>query len=129
MGKSQPATTVWAPGKYFLCTAPQEATLEQLVFVAKMRWRIKRDYQDLKQDFGRGHYEGRGWRGFHHATLSIAAYGFLMAQRHVPNLITTLRILLSIELARALGHCPHCGLVSQRRIYGTAKLATPWESG
>ena len=47
-----------------------------------MRWRIERDYQDLKQDFGLGHYEGRGWRGFHHhATLSIAAYGFLMAER------------------------------------------------
>jgi SRSO17 transposase len=47
-----------------------------------MRWRIERDYQDLKQEFGLGHYEGRGWRGFHHhASLSIAAYGFLMAQR------------------------------------------------
>lgn len=70
------------PAKYFLCTAPQEATLEQMVFVTKMRWRIERDYQDLKQEFGLGHYEGRGWRGFHHhATLSIAAYGFLMAQR------------------------------------------------
>ncbi len=47
-----------------------------------MRWRIERDYQDLKQDLGLGHYEGRGWRGFHHhATLSIAAYGFLMAER------------------------------------------------
>src|SRR5471032_3202379 len=58
------------------------ATLEQLVFVTKMRWRIERDCQDLKQEFGLGHYEGRGWRGFHHhATLSIAAYGFLMAQR------------------------------------------------
>ena len=70
------------PAKYFLCTAPQEATLEQMVFVTKMRWRIERDYQDLKQEFGLGHYEGRGRRGFHHhATLSIAAYGFLMAQR------------------------------------------------
>jgi SRSO17 transposase len=70
------------PAKYFLSTAPNEATLEQLVFVAKMRWRIERDYQDLKQAFGLGHYEGRGWRGFHHhATLSIAAYGFLMAHR------------------------------------------------
>ena len=53
-----------------------------MVFVAKMRWRIERDYQDLKQEFGLGHYEGRGWRGFHHhASLSIAAYGFLMAER------------------------------------------------
>ena len=70
------------PIKYFLTTAPSEATLEQMVFVTKMRWRIERDYQDLKQDFGLGHYEGRNWRGFHHhATLSIAAYGFLMAQR------------------------------------------------
>jgi SRSO17 transposase len=70
------------PLKYFLSTAPETATLEQLVFVTKMRWRIERDYQDLKQEFGLGHYEGRGWRGFHHhASLSIAAYGFLMAQR------------------------------------------------
>jgi len=70
------------PAKYFFTTAPEEATLEQMVFVTKMRWRIERDYQDLKQEFGLGHYEGRGWRGFHHhATLSIAAYGFLMAQR------------------------------------------------
>ena len=53
-----------------------------MVFEAKMRWRIERDYQDLKQDLGLGHYEGRGWRGFHHhASLSIAAYGFLLAQR------------------------------------------------
>ena len=70
------------PIKYFHTTAPSDATLEQMVFVTKVRWRIERDYQDLKQDFGLGHYEGRGWRGFHHhATLSIAAYGFLMAQR------------------------------------------------
>jgi len=47
-----------------------------------MRWRIERDYQDLKQDLGLGHYVGRGWRGFHHhASLSIAAYGLLMAQQ------------------------------------------------
>jgi len=53
-----------------------------LVRVAKMRWRIERDYQELKQEFGLSHYEGRGWRGFHHhATLCIAAYGFLLADR------------------------------------------------
>jgi len=70
------------PTKYFLSTAPTEATLEQLVFVTKMRWRIERDYQELKQEFGLSHYEGRGWQGFHHhATLCIAAYAFLVAQR------------------------------------------------
>lgn len=70
------------PIKYFLSTAPDDATPEQLVFVTKMRWRIERDYQELKQEFGLAHYEGRGWQGFHHhASLCIAAYGFLVAQR------------------------------------------------
>ena len=70
------------PEKYYLSTLPETAALSDLVRAAHMRWRIERDYQDLKQDLGLGHYEGRGWRGFHHhATLSIAAYGFLMAQR------------------------------------------------
>ena len=70
------------PEKYSLSTLPETTALDDLVHAAHMRWRIERDYQDLKQDLGLGHYEGRGWRGFHHhATLSIAAYGFLMAQR------------------------------------------------
>lgn len=70
------------PEKYYLSTLPDTTALNELVRVAHMRWRIERDYQDLKQDLGLGHYEGRGWRGFHHhASLSIAAYGFLMAQR------------------------------------------------
>ena len=54
----------------------------RLVDLAKLRWRIERDYQELKQEVGLGHYEGRGWRGFHHhATLCIAAYGFLIAEQ------------------------------------------------
>jgi SRSO17 transposase len=70
------------PRKYILSTLPEDTPINELVSVAYQRWRIERDYQDLKQDFGLGHYEGRGWRGFHHhATLSIAAYGFLMAER------------------------------------------------
>jgi len=70
------------PTKYFLSTLPETTSLNELVSVAHRRWRIERDYQDLKQDFGLDHYEGRGWRGFHHhAALCIAAYGFLMAER------------------------------------------------
>ena len=68
--------------KYWLSTLPEDALLQRMVLEAKMRWRIERDYQDLKQELGLGHYEGRGWRGFHHhASLSIAAYGFLMVQQ------------------------------------------------
>jgi len=57
-------------------------SLRNLVALAKQRWIIERDYQELKQELGLGHFEGRGWRGFHHhATLAIAAYGFLVAER------------------------------------------------
>lgn len=53
-----------------------------LVETAKLRWRIERDYQDLKQEVGLGHFEGRGWCDFHHhATMCIAAYGFLVSEQ------------------------------------------------
>jgi SRSO17 transposase len=70
------------PTKYFLSTLPANISRRALVNTTKLRWRIERDYQDLKQELGLGHYEGRGWRGFHHhATLCIAAYGFLISER------------------------------------------------
>ena len=70
------------PTKYWLSTLPKDVTFHRLVDLAKLRWRIERDYQDLKQEVGLGHFEGRGWRGFHHhATLCIAAYGFLVSER------------------------------------------------
>ena len=70
------------PTKYWLSTLDPEVPFRRLVDLAKMRWRIERDYQELKQEIGLGHYEGRGWRGFHHhGTLCIAAYAFLIAER------------------------------------------------
>ncbi len=70
------------PTKYWLSTLPADISRRALVNTAKLRWRIERHYQDLKQELGLGHYEGRGWRGFHHhATLCIAAYGFLVSER------------------------------------------------
>jgi SRSO17 transposase len=70
------------PTKYWFATLPADISLRALVNMAKLRWRIERDYQELKQELGLGHYEGRGWRGFHHhATLTIAAYGFLISER------------------------------------------------
>jgi SRSO17 transposase len=71
-----------APIKYWLSNLPEDIPFNELVDIAKLRWRIERDYQELKQEVGLGHYEGRGWRGFHHhATLCIAAYGFLISER------------------------------------------------
>jgi SRSO17 transposase len=71
------------PTKYWLSTLPADTALVEMVHMAKHRWIIERDYQELKQELGLGHYEGRGWRGFHHhATLCIAAYGFLVAERN-----------------------------------------------
>ena len=70
------------PAKYWFSTLPARISRRALVHTTKRRWRIERDYQDLKQELGLGQYEGRGWRGFHHhATLCIAAYGFLILER------------------------------------------------
>jgi len=71
-----------APTQYWLATLPRRASLKKLVSCAKLRWRIERDYEELKQELGLGHDEGRKWRGFHHhATMCIAAYAFLIAER------------------------------------------------
>lgn len=70
------------PTRYWLSTLPQDITFERLVELTKLRWRIERDYHDLKQELGLDHFEGRSWRGFHHhASLCIAAYGFLISER------------------------------------------------
>jgi SRSO17 transposase len=73
-----------SPTKYWFSTLPADIRFRQLVDTAKLRWRIERDYHELKQEVGLGHFEGRGWRGFHHhATLCIAAYGFLISEREM----------------------------------------------
>ena len=71
------------PTKYWMSTLAGTTQLKALVKMAKHRWIIERDYEELKQELGLGHFEGRNWRGFHHhATLCIAAYGFLVAERN-----------------------------------------------
>jgi SRSO17 transposase len=71
-----------APTKYWLSTVDKNISFRALVDLAKMRWRVERDYQELKQEVGLGHYEGRSWPGFHHhGTLCIAVYGFLVSER------------------------------------------------
>src|ERR1700751_2226809 len=70
------------PTKYWLSTLDKNVSFSRLAGIAKMRWRVERDYQELQQEVGLGHYEGRGWPGFHHhGTLCIAVYGFLISER------------------------------------------------
>ena len=58
--------------KYWLGSLAADTRLTALVATAKQRWIIERDYEELKQEQGLGHYEGRGWRRFHHhATLCV----------------------------------------------------------
>ena len=91
-GRSELAAEQWlliewppgeaAPDHYWLSTLPADIGFERMVDLAKLRWRIERDYLELKQEVGLGHFEGRRWRGFHHhASLCIAAYGFLVSER------------------------------------------------
>jgi SRSO17 transposase len=70
------------PTKYWLSTVPEDVEFDELASLAKIRWRIERDFQELKDELGLDHYEGRGWRGFHHhGVLCMAAYCFLAAER------------------------------------------------
>ena len=61
-----PHTRFLTVPKYWLSTLPEDIGFERMVELAKLGWRIERDYQELKQEVGLGHFEGRGWRGFHH---------------------------------------------------------------
>ena len=66
------------PTKYFLCDLPATYTLRRLVRLAKCRWKIEQDYQQLKEELGLDHYEGRSWIGWHHhTTLVMLAHAFL----------------------------------------------------
>ncbi len=68
--------------RFYLSTLPTSLTLKELVRITKSRWRVERDYQDLKGEVGLDHFEGRTWRGFHrHATLCAVAHGFLALRR------------------------------------------------
>jgi SRSO17 transposase len=95
------------PTKYWLSTLPKNISFHRLVDIAKLRWRIERDYQELKQEVGLGHFEGRGWRGFHHhATLCIAAYGFLISERETIPPSASRSVMLFPQFAVPEGYRP-----------------------
>lgn len=70
------------PTKYWVSTLPADLPLRRLVRWAKSRWWIEQDYQQLKDELGLDHYEGRGWLGWHHhVTMALMAYDFLVLER------------------------------------------------
>lgn len=71
-----------SPTKHYLISLPANTPIRELVRVAKLRWRVERDYQDLKNEVGLDQFEGRSWPGFHHhAALCAAAHAFLALRR------------------------------------------------
>ncbi len=75
--------------KFWLSNLPASTSIKSLVAAAKLRWRVERDYQELKQEIGLDHFEGRTWRGFHHhATLCAVAHAFLALRRALSPPIT-----------------------------------------
>jgi SRSO17 transposase len=70
------------PTKFYFSNLPASTSLKALVRLIKLRWRVERDYQEMKQEVGLDHFEGRTWRGFHHhAVLCAIAHAFLALQR------------------------------------------------
>jgi SRSO17 transposase len=70
--------------KFYVSNLPPSTPRKELVRLTKLRYRIERDYQDMKGLVGLDDFEGRTWRGFHHhATLCAVAHGFLALQRQL----------------------------------------------
>lgn len=70
------------PTTFYLSDLPKRTSRQRLVYLAKIRWRIERDYQEMKSQLGLDHFEGRSWRGFHHhAACVAAAHAFLTIER------------------------------------------------
>jgi SRSO17 transposase len=69
--------------KYAFSNLPAGTSRRRAVRLWKSRWPVEQGYQQLKEELGLDHFEGRSWRGFHHhAALTLLAYGFLLLERH-----------------------------------------------
>jgi SRSO17 transposase len=70
------------PTRYYLCDLPEELTRKRLVQIARGRWRVELDYQQMKEELGLDHFEGRSWTGWHHhVTLVMLAHLFLRLEQ------------------------------------------------
>jgi SRSO17 transposase len=78
------------PVAYWLASLPADTALEQLVGLAKLRWRVEHDYRELKDALGLDHFEGRSFTGWHHhVTLVSAAHAFVTLERLDPKAVAS----------------------------------------
>jgi SRSO17 transposase len=92
--------------KYYLSSFKKTTSLRKLVKVAKLRWRIERDYQDMKQNLGFDQYEGRNWGGLHrHLAMVALVHAFLALNREAfsPGVEDQ-----PLDVG-GFPSCPHCG--------------------
>ena len=89
-GRHLPGEEAWLVGehratgerKYYLSNLPPDAPLEALAALIKARWVCEQLHQQLKDELGLDHFEGRSWRGLHHhALLCLLAFAFLQHLR------------------------------------------------
>ncbi len=85
-----PGDEVWLVGerrasgeqKYYVSNLPADATVKTLAATIKARWVCEQAHQQLKEELGLDHFEGRSWTGLHrHALMTMIAYAFLQSRR------------------------------------------------
>src|SRR3546814_3360737 len=65
----------------YVSNLPADATLKMLAATIKARWICEQAHQQLKEELGLDHFEGRSWVGLHrHALMTMIAYAFLQAR-------------------------------------------------
>lgn len=68
--------------KYYLSNLPADTTLKALAAAIKARWVCEQAHQQMKEQLGLDHFEGRSWQGLHrHALMTMIAYAFLQHRR------------------------------------------------
>jgi len=101
------------PTTFYLSTLPATTSLKKLVYTAKLRWRIERDYQEMKSELGLDHFEGRGWVGFHHHVACVAAaHAFLTLERALFPPQEPTADLSGVQSAPSARTPQHAGLLS-----------------
>jgi SRSO17 transposase len=109
--------------KYYLSNLPPETNLRRLAAVVKARWICEQAHQQLKEELGLDHFEGRSWQGLHrHALMTMVAYAFLQYRRLAnagwkkridgpppqPSMPAVRRAIVELILRPPQSRCPHC---------------------